>query len=279
MPECTRTHSGNVFMYSEEETMAERIVMIGAGNVATHISRALAAAGSPPVQVWSRSAESARILADEVGSEAVTDMNRIVADADVYIVSVADSALGDVIARLCSVCRRGVFVHTAGTMPVQLFERRAERYGVLYPMQTFSKQKELDFSIVPCFVEASDAETLAVVKRLARMLSHRVYELSGDDRRWLHVAAVFACNFANACCGMAARLLAEHGLDFSVMLPLVDETTRKLHTLAPAEAQTGPAARGDRNVMDRHLAMLKDDGDLQEVYRMMSEMIMKQKKG
>lgn len=258
--------------------MTERIVMIGAGNVATHIARTLVSVGCAPIQVWSRSENSARMLASEIGCGAVTDIDRVVSDADIYIISVADKALENVIMQLCGCHAKGVFVHTAGTMPMQLFEGRAEHYGVLYPMQTFSKQKKLDFSVVPCFVEASDEGALAVVRRLARLLSNRVYELSGDDRRWLHVAAVFACNFTNACCGMAARLLAEHGLDFSVMLPLVDETTRKLHTLTPAEAQTGPAARCDRNVMDSHLAMLKGEGDLQEVYRMMSEMIMKQKK-
>lgn len=256
----------------------ERIVMIGAGNVATHIARALASAGCPPVQVWSRSAESAETLAAEVGSDGVADMDRVVADADMYIISVVDSALPAVIDGICSRCGgNGVFVHTAGTMSMQLFCGHAGHYGVLYPMQTFSKQKPLDFGDIPCFVEASDAATLAAIHRVAALLSRRVYELSGDSRRWLHVAAVFACNFTNACYTMAARLLEEHGLDFSMMLPLVDETTRKVHSLHPADAQTGPAARGDRNVMERHMAMLEEHADMKEIYRMLSDEIMKGK--
>ena len=256
--------------------MNKKIVMVGAGNVATHIALALANKGARPVQVWSRSRESATALASRVGSMPVTDIDDIDGRADIYLVSVADNALADVIGRLCSRHRQGIFVHTAGTMPMDLFRGKAQHYGVLYPMQTFSKRKPLDFSEIPCFVEASDQASLMAIRQLAELLSNRVYELSGNDRRWLHVAAVFACNFSNACCAMAARLLEDHGLDFSMMLPLVDETTRKLHSLSPAEAQTGPAARGDCNVMDRHVAMLGDYPDLQAVYKLMSDEIRKQ---
>lgn len=255
--------------------MNKRIVIVGAGNVATHIARTLAEKGCTPVQVWSRSEESASALAEQVGCEYVTCMDNILDEADAFIISVADRALPDVIDSLCRKNRRGVFIHTAGTMPMQLFEGHADHYGVLYPMQTFSKQKLLDFSEVPCFIEASDNMALDEVRQVAGMLSKRVYELSSDNRRWLHVAAVFACNFTNACYTMAARILEEHGLDFSMMLPLVDETTRKLHSLRPADAQTGPAARGDHNVMNKHLEMLDNHADLQDIYKIMSEEIEK----
>lgn len=255
-----------------------RIVMIGAGNVATHICRTLAGKDCSLVQVWSRSWESASELAALTGCEPVVSFDNIVRDADIYIISVVDSALDSVVGRLCAECRQGVFVHTAGTMPMQVFEGRAEHYGVMYPMQTFTKRKRLDFKVIPCFVEASDDGALAVIKRFASLLSDNVYELSGDDRRWLHVAAVFACNFSNACCAMSSRILKEHGLDFSVMLPLVDETMRKLHSLAPEEAQTGPAVREDYNVMDRHMEMLGGDEKLRQVYDMMSKIIIENKK-
>ena len=252
-----------------------RIVMIGAGNVATHISKALAGKGCAPIQVWSRSGESAATLAESVCCEAVTDMAKVVDDADLYILSVADQALPEVIGKLGERNLHGVVVHTAGTMPMQLLHGHALHYGVLYPMQTFSKQKSLDFSNIPCFVEASDEYAKSVIMQVAGMLSDRVYELSSADRKWLHIAAVFACNFTNACYSMAARILEEHGLDFSMMLPLVDEATKKLHTLNPVDAQTGPAARGDRNVMSSHLAMLDSCKDLQNVYAVMSGEIMR----
>lgn len=255
-----------------------RIVMIGAGNVATHICKALAGKDCSLAQVWSRSWESASELASLTGCEPVTSFDKVVRDADIYIITVVDSALDSVVGRLCAECHKGVFVHTAGTMPMQVFEGRAEHYGVMYPMQTFTKRKQLDFKVIPCFVEASDTDTLNVIKRFASLLSDNVYELSGDDRRWLHVAAVFACNFSNACCAMASHILKEHGLDFSVMLPLVDETMRKLHSLSPEEAQTGPAVREDYNVMGRHLEMLGGDEKLRQVYDMMSKIIIENKK-
>ncbi len=253
-----------------------KIVLIGAGNVATHIATALAKRDMAPVQVWSRTEESANTLAAKIGSQPVIDIVNIVDDADIYIFSVVDKALDAVVAEVCRHIKRGICVHTAGTMSMDVFAGRCTNYGVLYPMQTFSRQKEVDFSVIPCFVEASDRETLDQISCLAHLLSERVYELSGDDRRWLHVAAVFACNFSNACYAMADHILKKHGLDFSVMLPLVDETTGKLHRLEPVEAQTGPAARKDYNVMDKHVAMLDNEPRLKEVYRLMSDMIIEQ---
>ncbi|WP_440423634.1 Rossmann-like and DUF2520 domain-containing protein [Prevotella merdae] len=255
-----------------------KTVIVGAGNVATHIAKTLAAHNCAPVQIWSRHADTAAVLAREVGSKAVARFEDIDTDSDVYIVSVADQALEGVIKDLCRCCKQGVFVHTAGTMSMDLFEGECNHYGVLYPMQTFSKDKALDFKKVPCFVEASDQMAYETIMQLANTLSDNVHRLEGKDRKWLHVAAVFACNFANACYTMAERILREHGLDFDVMLPLVDETTAKLHSMSPVEAQTGPAARNDHNVMNRHMDMLKDNADMQAVYRMMSEIIMNRKK-
>ena len=255
-----------------------KTVIVGAGNVATHIAKTLAAHNCAPAQIWSRHADTAAVLAREVGSKAVARFEDIDTDADVYIISVADQALEGVIKDLCRCCKQGFFVHTAGTMSMDLFEGECNHYGVLYPMQTFSKDKALDFKKVPCFVEASDQMAYETIMQLANTLSDNVHRLEGKDRKWLHVAAVFACNFANACYTMAERILKEHGLDFDVMLPLVDETTAKLHSMSPVEAQTGPAARNDHNVMNRHMDMLKDNADMQAIYRMMSEIIMNSKK-
>ena len=254
-----------------------KIVIIGAGNVATHIAKALAAHNLAPAQIWSRHANTAAALAGQVGSQAVANIEDIDTDADIYVISVTDQALEQVITGLCAHCRQGVFVHTAGTMPMELFEGKCRHYGVLYPMQTFSKDKSLDFNKIPCFVEASDQLADDAIMQVTNLLSDNVHRLAGKDRKWLHVAAVFACNFSNACYTMAERILQAHGLSFDVMLPLVDETTAKLHSLSPVEAQTGPAARNDHNVMNRHKDMLKDAPDMQAVYQMMSEIIMNSK--
>ena len=253
--------------------MNKRIVLLGAGNVATHIALTLANKGCAPIQIWSRTTASSSLLAGKIGCNVAENIDDIVFDADIYIISVVDNALSGVIKKLCKRHKKGIFIHTAGSMSMQLFEGQAEHYGVLYPMQTFSVSKELDFSKVPCFVEANDEFALDSVLEVGKTLSDKVSKLPEADRMWLHIAAVFACNFSNACYAMAAQILEEHGLNFDVMLPLVEETTQKLHTLTPVEAQTGPAARGDRNVIDDHISKLSAISDLQRIYRVMSDEI------
>lgn len=250
------------------------VIMIGAGNVATHIALRLKEKGHTPIQVWSRTEESAKTLAEQTGSRPVTSIDDIRTDADIYIISVKDDALQDVAKQLSEKTINGIVIHTAGSMAMDVLEGSCKHYGVLYPMQTFSKAKTVDFGRIPCFVEASDEETKRTVRELAEILSDHVYEMNSEERQWLHVAAVFACNFTNCCFGMADDILRRHGLDFGVMLPLVEETVSKLRTLKPSEAQTGPARRKDMNVINKHLDMLEDKAE-KDVYRMMTEEIMK----
>ena len=203
--------------------------------------------------------------------------------ADIYIIAVKDSALQEVIQHLTDRLqtstpsfRRGqgeapLLVHTAGSMPLSVFDGYDCHAGVLYPMQTFSMDREVNFREIPLFIEGADPRIRAV----AESLSAHVYELSTADRKYLHLAAVFACNFANHCYTLAADVLARKGLPFDVMLPLVDETARKVHELHPTDAQTGPAARGDQNVMAAQSALL--DGRLQAIYNLMSESIQDKK--
>jgi predicted short-subunit dehydrogenase-like oxidoreductase (DUF2520 family) len=143
-------------------------------------------------------------------------------------------------------------------------------------MQTFSKERQADFSVIPLFLEADGPETMATLQVLAGSISQRIYELTTDERKYLHLAAVFACNFANHCYTLAADVLAQKGLPFDVMLPLIDETARKVHELHPVDAQTGPAVRGDQNVMDAQKALLDDR--LATIYMLMSESIQDEKK-
>jgi predicted short-subunit dehydrogenase-like oxidoreductase (DUF2520 family) len=191
--------------------------------------------------------------------------------ADLYIIAVKDSALLEVISKATKGREGQLFVHTAGSMPLSVFEGYADRCGVLYPMQTFSMDREVDFREIPLFIEASDAASLQQIRALADSISQHVYELSTADRKYLHLAAVFACNFANHCYTLAADVLQKKGLPFDVMLPLVDETARKVHELHPKDAQTGPAARGDQNVMQAQASLL--DGKAKEIYELLSQSI------
>ena len=249
-----------------------KIVLIGAGNLATHLGKALHAAGHDMVQVFSRTMQSAETLASLLDAEPLTDMAQVRDDADVYIFSVKDSALEQLISQLCG-GEKKVFLHTAGSMPMSVFREKALRYGVLYPMQTFSKQREVDFSIIPCFIEANDEFALKQIEGLAGQISHRVYQLSSEDRRYLHLSAVFACNFANHCYAASQELLQQHGIPFDVMLPLIDETAAKVHGMTPKEAQTGPAVRYDENVIGKQIRLLENQPYFQKIYDCMSKSI------
>ena len=270
-----------------------KIVLIGAGNLATHLGKALHAAGHDMLQVFSRTMQSAEILASLLDAEPLTDIAQVRDDADVYIFSVKDSALVQLVAQLCRheadglgedgavnalrKAKKGeherVFLHTAGSMPMSVFKGMAQHYGVLYPMQTFSKQREVDFSIIPCFVEANDEFAQKQIEGMAREISGRVYQLSSEDRKYLHLSAVFACNFANHCYAISQELLEEHGIPFDVMLPLINETAAKVHEMKPKDAQTGPAVRYDENVIDKQSKLLENHPHFKKVYDSMSKSI------
>ena len=230
------------------------------------------AAGHDMVQVFSRTMQSAETLASLLDAEPLTDMAQVRDDADVYIFSVKDSALEQLISQLCG-GEKKVFLHTAGSMPMSVFREKALHYGVLYPMQTFSKQREVDFSIIPCFIEANDEFALKQIEGLAGQISHRVYQLSSEDRKYLHLSAVFACNFANHCYAASQELLQQHGIPFDVMLPLIDETAAKVHGMTPKEAQTGPAVRYDENVIGKQIQLLENQPYFQKIYDCMSKSI------
>lgn len=270
-----------------------KIVLIGAGNLATHLGKALHAAGHDMLQVFSRTMQSAETLASLLDAEPLTDIAQVRDDADVYIFSVKDSALVQLVAQLCRheadglgedgavnalrKAKKGeherVFLHTAGSMPMSVFKGMAQHYGVLYPMQTFSKQRAVDFSIIPCFVEANDEFAQKQIEGLAREISGRVYQLSSEDRKYLHLSAVFACNFANHCYAISQELLEEHGIPFGVMLPLINETAAKVHEMKPKDAQTGPAVRYDENVIGKQSKLLENHPHFKKVYDSMSKSI------
>ena len=225
------------------------------------------------MQVYSRTEESARTLAQAVEAAYTTDLSSVAADARLYIVSLKDAAFVQLLPEIVAGKENALWVHTAGSIPMDVWAGKVNRYGVFYPMQTFSKQREVNFQEVPFFVEAKRPEDVELLKAVAATLSEKVYEASSEQRKSLHLAAVFICNFTNHMYALAADLLEKYNLPFDVMLPLIDETARKVHELAPRDAQTGPAVRYDENVMNNHLAMLVDSPALQEIYKLMSKSI------
>ena len=248
-----------------------KVTLIGAGNLATQLGKSLKKAGVIISQVYSRTEDSARTLGELLEAEWLTDIKALRDEADIYIFSVKDSVLCELISEACKGRGDKLFLHTAGSMPMSCFEGKALRYGVFYPMQTFSKTKDVDFERIPVFIESNSIETEDVIRSLANKLTQRVIRLSSADRKYLHLAAVWACNFTNYCYTVASDILGEHGIPFDVMLPLINETTEKIQKISPKEAQTGPAVRGDRNVMSKQLELMNGKEDLQELYKMLSK--------
>lgn len=248
-----------------------RIVFIGAGNLASSLAPVIQRAGHQIVQVYSRTMTSACALATAVGAEAVTDFNQITTDAELYMVALKDSVLEASVSEICRGRYNKTFIHTAGSVDMKVFSSWTAHYGVLYPMQTFSRQRVVEMSHVPCFLEANDAATLSKLHALCAGVSNQVYELSSESRKYLHLAAVFACNFSNHCYAMAAEMLQQHQIPFSVMLPLIDETALKVHELHPAKAQTGPAVRYDEQIIRKQLNLLESMPQLRAIYDLMSK--------
>lgn len=247
-----------------------KIVFVGAGRLAVNLGRSLFEAGHDIVQVYSRSIGSAAEMAAVVGGVPTDDINKLSSVADVYIIAVTDAVMPDLIPLVCKGREQKVFVHTAGSMPMEVFGGMALHYGVLYPMQSFSKEREVDMEEVPCFIEASDDYASGVIEQLASSVSRKVSFLSSADRRYLHLAAVFACNFVNHCYAISSEILAEHGIPFDVMFPLIDETARKVHRMEPAKAQTGPAVRYDENVIRSQSMLLRGNPLVKDIYERMS---------
>lgn len=252
--------------------MKPTIALIGAGNVATHLARALTRASYTITGVYSRTIAHARRVAEPAGA-AATDQLSAIAPADVYIFAVTDTALPELVRSMPPATRSSLYLHTAGSLPMDLLRGQAAHYGVLYPMQTFSRLRQVDFSEVPLFIEAATTADESRLRSLAADLSRHVTRLDSPSRRHLHLAAVFACNFPNHCYAIAARILEEAGIAPEVLQPLIAETARKVQDLAPIAAQTGPAVRFDRDVMDRHLALLSHHPAEREIYRLLSQNI------
>ena len=248
-----------------------KIVMLGAGNLATNLAMALRKGGHEIVQVYSRTQASAEQLARQTVSEAITRLNRMVHDADLYVLSVKDDAIQQVLEGFP--VRDSLLVHTAGSVDMEVLKGYSANYGVLYPLQTFSKQRAVDFSRIPICLEASNQESLKFLEDLASDLSGDIRHITSRQRAHIHVAAVFACNFSNFMLANAEEVLSQQQVSFDILAPLIRETIEKALEDSPALSQTGPARRGDQQTMERHLNLLAHSGKLQNLYSFVSNAI------
>ena len=251
-----------------------RIVIIGSGKVATNLVHSLKSCHDI-LQIYSRRRSSAKVLAQSEGVSAYTDeLSQLIPDADLYLIAIKDDAVAEVSMFIRQLLPNALLVHTAGSLSIDTISSGPR--GVFYPMQTFSKQRFVDFRQVSIFIEASSSSALYLLHSLAESLQAPVYELCSPDRAYLHVAAVFMCNFSNHLAALSSQLLQRHGIPFSVMLPLFDETAKKLHSMSPFDAQTGPAVRNDEHVMKYQCDLLSSEPDgekLKFLYSALSDSI------
>ena len=230
-----------------------RITIVGQGNVACNLQHAFEKNGVHSAMVSSR-----------VGLDKIPK-------SDVYIYAVRDEALAEVVAQVSA--PRALHLHTSGTMPLSVFGEDKPHAGILYFFQSFSKSRLIDdFTTIPVFIEGRNIDDISAIYTLAQTITPRIYEANQHDRERLHIAGVFANNFANEMYAIAADMLRDTHIPFNALLPLIDQTAEKIHTLTPQQAQTGPARRGDENVMQHHLALLPND-ELRTLYRLVSKLI------
>ncbi|HMI00910.1 MAG TPA: DUF2520 domain-containing protein [Pedobacter sp.] len=249
-----------------------KVTFIGSGNVATHMALALKTAGAHIDQIWSRNIEHAAALATLVGARPVSALSEVDTNAGLLVIAVKDDAIAEVCKALKGV--RALVVHTSGATDLHVLSS-FENYGVLYPLQTFSKSRPIDFVKVPLFIEAGNGEALNKLKSIASKLSPLIYEATSDQRKILHLSAVFACNFVNHLYALGNQLLEDNGLDFEMLRPLILETAEKVRHDLPLNVQTGPAVRDDQQTILKHMELLEGKPHLQEIYQALSKSIKK----
>jgi predicted short-subunit dehydrogenase-like oxidoreductase (DUF2520 family) len=248
-----------------------KTVIIGAGKLAWHLGPAFQKAGFNIIQVYSRTLSSSAAFGLHLDVPWTTDVNLLNNDAELVIFCITDRALEDL---LPQIRLKDVFmIHTAGSVPSNIFEKWTSDFGVLYPLMTFTKTRSIDFRTVPVCIEANNPENEERLKKIAEKISDNVYAVNFESRKIMHMAAIFACNFTNHMYRIAYDILNHKEFDFGILKPLIVETARKVLEMSPAEAQTGPASRHDKNILCIHQLMLQDQPEWQKIYTFVSESI------
>lgn len=247
------------------------ICLIGAGNLATQLGQALKEKGHQIVQVWSRTSKSAEELAAKLNCSYTSDISLLSDEVDINIIAVSDQAITSVLS--ARKWGNALMVHTAGSIPMDIFSPYCTNYGVFYLFQTFSKERSVDFSQVPFCIEANTSQNVEVLTSLAQSMSQNIRLIDSVQRQQIHLAAVFVCNFVNHFYSIGEELLSEKGIDFEILKPLILETAHKITDHSPQSSQTGPAIRNDTIVIEKHLSMLTNHPDLKTLYTLVSNRI------
>jgi predicted short-subunit dehydrogenase-like oxidoreductase (DUF2520 family) len=245
-----------------------KIVLIGGGNLAYHLAnQIIVSKGLQLVQIYNRNLAKIEIFNSV--TKITNDLNEL-RDADIYIIAISDNSISSFSKKLN--LQNKLVVHTSGAMSLNNLKSNSNK-GVFYPLQSFSKNKKINFSNVPICIEAENKEDYNLLERLAKQINSPVYKVTSEKREKLHVAAVFVNNFTNHLYHLGEEICLEEKLPFEILKPLIKETSNKIKRLSPKEVQTGPARRNDTETIDKHLELLTQNK--QEIYKLLSNSIAK----
>jgi len=246
----------------------KNIIFVGSGNVATHLGISLQKENYKVLQVYSRSVENAKKLAEKLNTDFTNDLTQL-KTADLIIVSVKDDAISEVLSQL----KDSAIVHTSGSIGMDVFNGNFSDCGVFYPLQTFNKEIDVNISEIPFCIEGNSKKFEKQLIGITKTLSNNVVSMNSEQRKQLHIAAVFACNFSNQMFSIADDLLAEKNLDFEILLPLIKQTISKLDKNKPKDVQTGPAKRNDTSIIQEHINQIQNK-EIKELYQKISSNIL-----
>jgi predicted short-subunit dehydrogenase-like oxidoreductase (DUF2520 family) len=250
------------------------VTFIGAGNLAWHLAPALDNAGYSVSEVFSRDRKNAEALVKKLYQGEVSDsLDFSESSSSLFVICVSDDSIQEVVQEIV-LPEDAILVHTSGSQPLNVLAYAAtSRIGVFYPLQTFTKLKTINFAEVPLFIESKSDEVREVLVKMAKAITRKVQVIDSQKRMALHVAAVFASNFTNHMLTISKKIMDVSELPYDWLKPLVAETITKSLEIGPENAQTGPAVRGDLEILDKHMALLQEDEQLAEIYRVVSQHI------
>lgn len=248
------------------------ITLIGAGNVATHLGKALLNNGISINEVYSKSIANASFLASVLNASACNNIQDLNTESDLYLICIKDDCIESVVKQFAFTDK--IVVHTSGSVPMDVLSK-FDHYGIFYPLQTFSKKAKTNITEVPFCIEGINNETEQTLFNLGEMLSDNVHLINSEQRKKIHLAAIFACNFSNYMYSISETLLNQNNIDFEILKPLIIETAKKIQHNSAKSMQTGPAKRNDEAVIKNHLKMLADDKDYQDIYKLITDNIIK----
>ena len=249
----------------------KKIVVLGAGNLAKSFISSLKEKDINVLQIYNRHIEKIENLAKTVNAEAIDNIENLSQEADAFFFMLSDTGIVEIVEKIQPT--NAILLHSAGSVPIDIFKNKSENYGVFYPFQTFSVEAAVDFYDVPLCVNASNEITYNKIKNFAKILNCKIIKANEEERKYLHLSGVFACNFMNHCICIAEKILESKNLDKKLLLPLLKQSFNKVLETGAYHSQTGPAIRNDSETIAKHLEILKNDKILSEIYKIMTDSI------